>query len=200
MAEYKTIRNPWWRLPVVLALCGLLTGGCARPPFGTAGMENHPLKEAEAAFLQNDYKRSGRLFREVFDQGLNPDMRNAAHYGLACAKLMTAEGESAVDEALEALGAWAPLNRDAARIENPELLVRALGKVTGEARVQSRQNALKMKRMIRSHRKDMEKHKKARKELQGKVARLEAAMETLLHQISELETIDQDLQEKRNPL
>lgn len=140
------------------------------------------------------------IFQEIFNLSPNPEQKNAAAYGLICTKLMTAENKQIVHEALGALKKWAPLDRDASHIENPELMAQALGKLTQEARTEAGRWSLRIKKMARTHREEIEKLTSVRKDLQDRIFRLEAAMETLLHQISELETIDKDIQEKRKPL
>lgn len=184
----------------MLAVCHLLAGCHLRSIQGSIGTEKKRLKEAETAFFQKDYTRAGLKFQEIYNRSRDPELKNAASYGLICTNLMTAEERRAVHGALTSLNRWNPLDRDGPHVENPQLMVRVLEKLIWESWAKDGRNSLKMKRMIRTHQEDMEKMKSVRKGLQDKIFRLEAGMETLRHQISELETIDQEIQEKRKPL
>lgn len=192
--------NVWGKLLLVIPGCWLFLGCHLMTIPGSVGMDKETLKEAETAFLQEQYNRAGLKFQGIYDKSRDPRVKNAALLGLICTDLMTAENQTAFQRSLTSLNGWEALDRTGSHVENPALMVRVLERLIRETRTEAGRKSREMKKMTRIHREEMEKMASVQKELQAKILRLNAIMETLRHQISELEAIDQEFQKKRKPL
>ncbi len=200
MSGNSVISNVWGKLLLVIPGCWLLLGCHLMAVPGSVGMDQEALKEAETAFFQEQYNRAGLKFQGIYDKSRDPRVKNAAFLGLICTDLMTAENQTAFQRSLTLLNGWEALDRPGSHVENPALMVRVLERLVRETRTEADGKSREMRTMTRTHQKEMEKMASVQKELQAKILRLNAMMETLRHQISELEAIDQEFQEKRKPL
>ncbi|MBI9088368.1 MAG: hypothetical protein JEZ12_04070 [Desulfobacterium sp.] len=200
MSGYSVRSNVWGKLLLVIPGCWLFLG-CHFPAIpGSAGMAKESLGEAETAFFQKQYTRAGRQFQGIYDRSRDPRLKNAAFLGLICTDLMTAENQTAFQGALASLKRWDALDREGAHGGNPALMVGVLEKLIRQNRAEAGLTSQEMKKMTRTHQEEMEQMRSVQKELEGKILWLKSTMETLRHQISELETIDQEFQEKRKPI
>jgi len=146
------------------------------------------LLQAESAFFAGDYQLARQLYARVKENNGESVHGNQAIYGLACLRIISAGDTGELRRALTELSAWQAPDTDA-YLENPEMLITALNKQSGlfDCQIEIR-NAIAKKNMEDSN------------EYKQEIEKLEATIEKLEHQISVLEAIDQEIQEKRKPI
>lgn len=148
------------------------------------------LKEAEVAYFAESYEEAESIYTQVFDLSKREVYRNAAVYGISCIRIIAAETPDDLKNSLSSLQKWT--NIDFSRSlywENPELLIKALQERKDDFECDPEIRYVVRKKYVENS----EAHKKEIEELQETIKKLE-------HQISELEAIDQEIQEKRKPL
>jgi|GEM_PF-2072084 hypothetical protein len=150
--------------------------------------EEEVLFQAESAYFAGDYRLARELYSRVKENNGESLHGNQAIYGLACLRIISAPDIDELRRALAELSRWQAPDTDA-YLENPGMLITALNKQSDlfDCQVEIR-NATTKKKM-----EDTNEHKK-------KIEKLEATIEKLEHQISVLEAIDQEIQEKRKPI
>ncbi len=169
---------------VCLVLLGVTLTGCRfeLAPFGQNAVR---LDRAEQAFLQEDYPRAREEFTLMMEMATHPDTRKIAGHGIACVDMITAENSETFLAAMDSF-LQASTGEKGCHDMNPQLLIRAVGHGTAlmdeeKTQILSRVAALSAKE---------KKYKKERLKMQHLI-------KTLQHQISALESIDQERQEKR---
>lgn len=154
------------------------------------GSTEKTLMQAESAFFSDDYDLARKLYSRVKKNNNESFYHNQAIYGLACLRIITAEDTRELRQALVALSAWqAPDTNVESYLENPRMLITALNNQSDllDCQVEIRNAVTKMKM------EELNRHKQ-------EIVNLQTTIEKLEHQISVLEAIDQEIQEKRKPI
>lgn len=140
------------------------------------------LRDGEHQFSIGNYAIAEQIFIEVSKNTNKPQTRNIALYNLACTRIMLAEEEIDLLEALDTLSRWRKPGQQFLYEENPDLSVAAIKK---QAAYLSEQSEVK-KQLAISFQSRLEKKEKELAELQRK--------------LTALETIELELQQKKKPL
>lgn len=172
---------------LLVVFTGALLAGCGAfgiGPFPAPGSTD--IRTAEAAFLAGNYSKAREVFGRLARHARSGEIRRLAGYGLGCTDMVLAKDATAFGASLESF--LQTISAPAARFgnENPALLARALSHGLTLARaeqasVSGRLSALAVKE------KTWEKER----------ATMTGLIKTLQHQISVLERIDRERQEKR---
>lgn len=158
--------------------------------------EMQRLREGEREFEQGDYQNAENIFQEITTSDGNTQTRNTALYNLACARIMTATDSEDFLSAIHLLDDWQHTSPSFIYVENPNMVVAALKARAGvilEDRTAIEEQRDTAYSQVKKNKKIIAGHKK-------QIAELNSRLETLQHQIQELEAIDSQLQEKKNPL
>jgi len=145
------------------------------------------LKTGETAFFQKNYTQAAAVFTRIAKENTDPRVNDIARYNLACTKLAMAENEQAFDKAMIWLTQWHPFEPSETVSENPRLLIQLFREIADSKRqtqLESRKKNDTLSATVKAQNK--------------KILKLKELIKTLQFQISELENIDQELQEKRN--
>jgi len=143
------------------------------------------LESGETAFFREEYTRADEIFTLIANQSKDPRIQNIARYNLACTKLIQSETQEKFAEAMALLSQWHPV-RSAISIENTLLVIQNLKKIA-DANKKYQLEILKKNQEMDA----------LLKKKNTKICQLEKLIKTLQYQISELENIDQEIQEKR---
>ena len=170
-----------WAVPVIV--CALLTG-CTTT--GLYGRNSRRLDTGIRAVSAGDFAGARLEFSALADQTDNPDAVAAGQYGLICISMAAAADIPSFMEALETLSRFPDPQRFGK--QNPMLL---LAGVENGIRLMEKREAEQAGQIHRL----LEKNDKAGQ--QNEI--LEQSLKDLKYQLRELERIDRDLQEKRNP-
>lgn len=172
----------------ILLLCFCLTlSGCylGNQP-GKNYAEIKTLKSGETAFFKEEYTRADEIFTLIANQSKDPGIQNIARYNLACTKLIQSETQEKFTEAMALLSQWHPVKSANNPIENPLLVIQTLKKIADANKKYQLEILEKNQAMDTLLKKE-----------NTKICQLEKLIKTLQYQISELENIDQEIQEKR---
>ena len=191
----QTIFLVVWILPLMLAFSGCKViqtidsfNGIlnAPPPEEEIGL----LLQAEYAFYAENYELAVDLYTDVRQSSEKELFRNHALYGLACVAMITATDSTELQQAIELLQAWQePGGEFSGYEENPKMIAAALARQVQlfECEPEIRYVATKKEDdLLRKYREEI-------RALKSTIVKLE-------HQISVLEEIDQEIQEKRKPI
>lgn len=194
--EYlQTIFLIVWILPLTLAFTGCKViqtidsfNGIldAPPPEEEMGL----LLQAEYAFFAENYELAVELYTRVRQSSEKELFRNHALYGLACVAMITATDSTALQQAIELLQNWQePGGEFSGYEENPRMIAAALARQAQLFHCEPEIRYVATKKeddLLRKHREEI-------RALKSTIVKLE-------HQISVLEEIDQEIQEKRKPI
>jgi len=164
---------------------GILDAPPADPEIGT-------LLNAEFAFFSGNYDLAEDLYYSIRIDSNKDDYKNHALYGLACIRIITAEDTEQLKLGFNMLTQWQEPGVEAVGYqENPKMITKALNDRVGLLDVECEPEI----RYVTTKKKGdlLKKHKDEIVELKSTIKKLE-------HQISVLEAIDQEVQEKRKPL
>lgn len=157
--------------------------GCSFVPIVVSyAPEVQELREGEREVGLGNYKKAEQIFTNIYESDTDQETKNTALYNLTCTRMLTAENINEFISAVELLDDWKEASRGVFFVENPNLIVEALKeqvKVLQREQARIEQKTLEADLIIVNQKKELE---------------------TLQHQISELEAIDQQLQEKKKPL
>lgn len=145
------------------------------------------IKTGETAFFQKNYTQAAAIFTRIAKENSNLRVNDIARYNLACTKLAMAENEQAFDEAMIWLNQWRSFEPSETASENPRLLIQVVQEIADlkkQTQLESQKKNLTLTATVKAQNK--------------KILKLQELIKTLQFQISELENIDQELQEKRN--
>ena len=148
------------------------------------------LKDAEYAFFIGEYEVAKDIYMEIQRDTEREKYRNSAVYGLACISIITATNSDELKNGYAMFKEWEePQKKNSLYLENPKMIIAALNEQV---------DLLECHPEIRyvTTKKEGDLVKTCREEVQE----LKVTIEKLEHQISVLEAIDQEIQEKRNPL
>lgn len=151
--------------------------------------ERGMLFQAEYAFFAGNYQLAEEFYSKVRDNSEKPFYVNQAVYGLACIAIITAENTHELERALAMLEQWQEPEVEVDGYgENPKMLATAINVQVDllDCRPEIRYVTTKKEDEL------IKKHQMEIKELQNSIKKLE-------HQIAVLESIDQEIQEKRKP-
>lgn len=158
--------------------------------------EMQRLREGEREFEKGNYQNAENIFQEIATSNENKQARNTALYNLTCARIMTAADSDDFLSAVHLLDNWQHSSPGYIYVENPNMVVAALKARAGMI--------LEDKAAIEEERdsaySQVKKNKKIIARYKRQIVDLNSRLETLQHQIQELEAIDSQLQEKKNPL
>ncbi len=151
---------------------------------------------AEQLFLEGDFENATLEYEHIYETALSAEDRNQALYGLACTQMMLAHSTDQVVEAINNLVQWDARKGKTPFVENRHLLILALQQ---------------QRELIRERKNNLTERENQQNALianqQFKIANLTATIEKqhnqikkLQTQISEIEAIDKNVQEKRKPL
>lgn len=178
--------NPVFRFFLIISLCFSASGCRPIELRGNIQPEINDLELGENAFFQKNYRGAEMIFTRIIDKNTDPERLNSAQYNLACTRLAGSETEEEIIEAMALLKKW-HLSKEAENLrENPLLLIPGLERIVCLKEKEQRESLKKNERMVEIVN-DQEKT----------IADLEQMIKTLKHQISELENIDQEIQERR---
>jgi hypothetical protein len=178
---------------LILASCAVVEkidslNGILEEP--TADYEVRELKKGEEAFFNEKYKEAERLFSAVSINSGNDVYQNYALYGIACIKMITAENAEEFKNAIELLESWKYVRQEiAGYYESPRMIITAFNQ---QSHLLDREPEIKE---VVSKESEV-----IIKKQQREIQELNNTIKKLQHQISVLETIDQDIQEKRQPI
>ncbi|MCP4718776.1 MAG: DUF3450 domain-containing protein [Desulfobacteraceae bacterium] len=175
------VRVVWYGF-VLLAGIGF---GCQYQGIHPAEKDISPLVQARQTFLQGDYPLAGEKFDVLVKQAVDPEIINSSLHGLACVDMITADDADTFLKALESL-LHHQIQTEGVPLENYELLIRALGHGSRLMGNEYRQTLDRIDELKTTNRKQ-----------NREILKLQKQIKTLQHQISSLESIDQELQEKR---
>ncbi len=148
------------------------------------------LARAESAFFEGNYVLAKKLFNDVKGKSNKSQYRNQAYYGLVCISIVNAEGLDDIKKAFAMMTKWQePEDEIQGYLENPRMMFVALNKKTA---LLNSENEVKV---ITAKKKTV-----VSKEQQDEIEQLKNKIKKLEHQISVLEAIDLEIQEKRKPI
>ncbi len=172
---------------VFLILLGLILAACTGCRFegiGPFGQNTARLNRAEQAFFQGDYPCAREEFTLMMEMATHPDTKNAAQYGIACVDMITSENTDAFLNTMDSF--LQSSSGENSHETNPQLLILAVSHGITLMGVERRETSTRIAALSATEKK----HKKERRKMQHLI-------KTLQHQISALESIDQERQEKR---
>lgn len=155
-----------------------------------ADLEIGKLQQAEDTFFSGNYDQAREMYTEIMRESSSPIYRNSALYGLSSIAIRTAADKEALQEGLAMMQQWVePGAEITGYLENPRMIAEALNSQVGllECIPEIRYVTTKKKGEL------LKKHQEEIEELKETIKKLE-------HQISVLEAIDQEIQEKRKPI
>lgn len=174
---------------LVLSLAAML-GGCSRVQLVVAFTpEVHEIRKGERLYQLGKYTEADAIFTTIYYSDASVESRNTALYNLVCTRIITAKDATDFINAIKLLDGWKNTYPSLNYVENPNLMIEAL-------RVHSAQMAKEKKKAASED----AQNKTLIKEYTARIQDLEQTINKLNHQIEALETIDQQLQEKKKPL
>lgn len=209
-ASFSNLR-PLLVLVFPLILTALLQSGCSYVQIVvSASAEAQLLRDGEKAFLLGNYQKAEELFEQVYLSETDGQTKNIALYNLACTRMAISETPDDYNKSVDLLKEWKKPYHSGFYIENPTLILTALKKSNQTLRPESE----KLQKDLQKTSKDLEKKRNEINQLHKKMENLRTLLQsyqednitaqemidTLQHQITELEAIDQQLQEKKKPL
>lgn len=151
--------------------------------------EVRELQKAEDAFFREKFTKAESLFSAIAKNSGNDIYQNYALYGIACIQMITAENAQDFKNAVELLESWKYTQPEVVGFqESPRMIISAFNK---QSHLLEREPEIKE---VVSKKSETVINKQ-----KGEIQELQNTIKKLQHQISVLETIDQDIQEKRQP-
>lgn len=173
---------------VLLACLGLASGGCQQQSVHPPEKKQTALHQARQDFLNGRYHLAKEKFNALIKQTDQPQTVDAALWCLSCVSMATANDVGQFYTTLDSLlhDEAGMVTRVGTQPENFKLLIKALEHGSHLVKKEQKKNKVKLTAL------------KVKKAGQSKeIHKLQQLVKTLQHQISTLESIDQDLQEKR---
>ncbi len=152
-------------------------------PFGPHAQQ---LRDGEQEFEQGRYQKAETIFAQVLASNANSQTRNTALYDLACTRMITASTAGEFYAAVSLLDDWQKSSPSGIYVENPNLIITALKKRARLTEDEKNQAIIK----------DRENQEIIAKQKE-KIQEMKHLLRTLQNQMTELESIDQQLQEKK---
>lgn len=183
-----------------ILICALLiisVSGCSTVQLVVSfSPEMQQLRTGEQAFESGDFDTAETIFLEVATSDTSVQTKNTALYNLACTRIITADNFDKFIQAINLFNDWHSTYPATVYMENPNLIVSALT---------SRSLVFHLDRLIleQEHESALSQSSNNQKIISRQrmeIQNLKHNLQTLQHQIDELEVIDQQLQEKKKPL
>ncbi|MBT8342769.1 MAG: hypothetical protein HKP58_02560 [Desulfatitalea sp.] len=184
-------------------------------PSGLPPVEFEKYAAAVTVYKAADYSSAARQFAAIREQTVNPDMARMALYGLACARIMTANTAKEYHEALGLWRNWLQIAPPEQTRENPtlfgpivenKLLISNIPidpnntnnlqegtAISGWFISQADEQIRLLKAQLAAANQNLEKQELKNKKLRNEIIRLNK-------QIKAFETIDQKIQKKKNAI
>lgn len=147
------------------------------------------LNKAESAFFKGRYTQAKKLYGDVYRNSKTAPLKNEAYYGLICVSIATAQNRSDLRKAIAMMSKWRKPRKAGSYLENPKMIFHALNKKTKLLDSGSEVQVITAKKKIAVSQEQLE-----------EIEQLKQTIKKLEHQISVLEAIDLEIQEKRKPL
>ena len=110
-----------------LALLGITASGCSTlKAVDRSHSVKQNLESGERAFMSENYQLAESFFRQALNDSKNPWDKNRAVYNLACTKLISAQNDDQLVEAMEILMQWKPSKNIPMYYENPQLMIKMI--------------------------------------------------------------------------
>jgi hypothetical protein len=164
----------------------------------TPDQEQAMLEKGHDAFQRRNYTQASEIFLTLSQQGHGEVVRRKALYGLACTRLISAEGAAEMNAAIVLWDTWAGLPQDRLEVEDPRFLRPVLDKTVAlQNECALREQTPPPAPRPEGGAAEAERLNTLVHKLQSRVNKLEAENKTLKQQMSTLEAIDQSIQEKK---
>jgi len=178
---------------LLLSLCG----GCTVLQLpDLSGPISPPQAYAEQLYINGEFENALLEYEHIYETALSPEDKNNALYGLACTQMMLAQSVDQLVEAISNLQKWDANKGTEPFRENRHLLVLAL-----------KQQSMHIKEQHNKQIKIENQKNSLIADQQLKILQMTSTAEKRLNQIKklqtqieELEAIDENVQEKRQPL
>ncbi len=167
---------------LLLVMAALMSSCSIVPVVISSDPDMQKLKQGETLFMQARYIEAEKVFIDVLEAHIPINTANTAVYNLTCTKIMQAETLEELSHALILLDNWRKTSQAIISVENPQLAITAQKKIA---------------KIIDA---DLERRLIEENKNKQKIVQQNKLIKTLQHQISGLEAIDQELQEKKKPL
>ena len=174
----------------VILLGLLILSGCTTLQLPVVPQQSTiPQANAERLFINGDFDNALLEYEQIYETALSPEDKNIALYGLACSQMMLARSDEQLLEAIRNLQRWDANKGSAPFVENHHLLVLALkrqGELIQEKNLEQAQRETRKNTLIEQQRR--------------KISQMATTLEKFQKQLTELEAMDEIIQEKRRPL
>ncbi len=181
--------------------------GCVLPANMPEMIKNSVQLDADAitldrgydAFKNKEYKKALEIFGILSQLAEEKKIRRKALYGLACTRLILAKNINDLNESIILWDAWSQLAPDELEGEDPRMLRPLLDRKAPFAG----KKKIKKRLVISKNKVDLKTLKIKEKEiddLQEKLKNMDNEIQILKHQINSLETIDQEIQQKKQEI
>ena len=141
--------------------------------------ERQTLNTGYEAFIQANYEKASHIFKTIYQTGSNSLIKRRALYGLACARLLTAQDTIQFDEAVTLWNTWVNSVPDEFTTEDPRLL---------GAFIQKIEPPCKKEKEIQVLNKTIDNMRKEIKKLKYQIITLEAIDQTIEKKKKEIST------------
>ncbi len=168
-------------LLIISLVIGLLSG-CSVVQVVVYEKEMERLEDGVRYFKPGKYTQAEKVFLEISTSQANAQTKNAATYNLACTRIMLAKNSDQITGQMKALSKWRNYGQGMNHLESPILSA----------------EAMKHQRNIYAN--ELRVSQQSVQGVQKLLIEQEKVLQVLQHQISELEAIDQQLQENKKPL
>ncbi len=167
---------------LLVLFSGLGMFGCKSFGVFSMGGETKNLQGANQAFLQGNYPLAREKYTLLSQQADTPEAVVSGLYGIACVEMITASDRA---EFLKAFGVLIKAPNEF-QGQTPELLIQAFSHGIGLMEAADKEKSAAISSFSMREEKQKIEHRK-----------MQLLIKTLQHQISALESIDQELQDKR---
>jgi len=158
------------------------------------------LQGGNEAFQNGDYQKALEIYRTLSQLSENVKIRRKALYGLACTKLILSENTKDFDEAIILWDAWSQLVPPKIVDEDPRMLKPLLLDKVFPKIIKKKINTREPIDKNEANSEILKSRDDKILQLQKQLKIMENEVETLRHQISSLEEIDQDIFEKKKDI
>lgn len=152
------------------------------------------------AFHQGQYGRSIEIFSNLSQLASMETVRRQALYGLACTKLVLAKNVAEMNESIVLWNTWCQLLPETMGWEDPRMLTPLLSQKLKAVNVPPKKNDAVLIRKPKVDPGILQAKDQKIAELNTKLTEMKMEIDTLKHQISSLEAIDQKIQEKKKEI
>lgn len=206
MIQKTKLKNLYWGALLFSIIC--YGFGCSQiqkfPSFQTADSRHHAdkaaLQKGNEAFQNGDYQKAFETYRMLSQLAENSTTRRKALYGLACTMLILSEKPKDLDEAIILWDTWSQLVPTKIVDEDPRMLRPLLMDKGFQEKTKDKWNIEKKMNPNQDHSEMVKVRDNKILQLQKQLKIMKSELQTLKHQISSLEEIDQDIFEKKKDI